>query len=140
MVKVLGCAPVRCASPAAASCPAIAIFARPCFQIVSSYDRSDMGRCVGATGEECGAQMVPACGSAACPYKSIYDLHVRTIPRYIADFLACFAVRSADWPEEMAPKRRMSEKKLQAWAATRLNRWHDSASSHGGIEAMLCSS
>ena len=78
--------------------------------------------------------------STAYPCKSIYDLHVRTIPRYIADFLACFAVRSADWPEEMAPKRRKSEKQLQVLAANRLNRWHGSTSSHGGIEAMLCSS
>ena len=74
--------------------------------------------------------------SAACPCKSIYDLHVRTIPRYIADFLVCFVVRSADWTEEMAPKRRMSEKQREAWAANRLNRWQCSASSHGGIEAV----
>ena len=74
--------------------------------------------------------------STAYPCKSIYDLHVRTIPCYIADFFACFAVRSADWSEEMAPKRRVSEKKLQAFLTNRLNRWHDSASSHGGIDAV----
>ena len=52
----------------------------------------------------------------------MYDFHVRTISRYVADFLAYFVVCSADWSEEMAPKRRISEKKLQAWAANRLKR------------------
>ena len=54
MVKVLGCAPMRCASPAAAGCPAIAIFGAGMLQIVRSYDRSDTGRGVAATGERCG--------------------------------------------------------------------------------------
>ena len=31
--------------------------------------------------------------STACRCKSIHELHVRTIPRYVADYLACFAVR-----------------------------------------------
>ena len=53
---------------------------------------------------------------------SIHDFHVRTIPRYVADYLACFAVRLADWPEEMAPKRRFSEKQPQTLAANRLKR------------------
>ena len=78
----------------------------------------------------------PCLLSAACPCKSIYDLHVRTIPRYIADLLVCFVVRLADWPEEMAPKRRMSEKQLHALAANRLNRWHGCPSSQSGSEVM----
>ena len=53
---------------------------------------------------------------------SIHDFHVRMIPRYVADYLACFAVRLADWPEEMAPKRRFSEKQPQTLAANRLKR------------------
>ena len=98
--------------------------ARACFR--------SLGHMIGATregvwlrrGRDAAHRCIPAAKHCMPLQESIHDLHVRTIPRYIADLLVCFVVRSADWPEEMAPKRRMSEKKLQAWADTRLNRWH----------------